>query len=202
MLSTGPEDMIEDGQHGGTTEGEVTPFVRRSHQGANETGHDHDCSQEHGEQDGRPGNSGRQQEGQDDQGSCNEPVDVANIENLSEETGDFRVATNKLNGDGGPSQVGGLGEIRDGRDESDAGDDIMEQSMTTGSGETHSVEDQSGDGHESADGPIPIGTTNGDGDISRNTLGSIAIDANRIVCHFVFFDEFEMDSSKMGDTFE
>lgn len=204
MLSTGPEDVVEDAQQGGTAKGEVTPLVRGPEQGADQTADDHDEVQKDDEENGGPGNSGGQEDVKQQQGSRDEPVrmrgenpspwdlvergfdlpiNVAYVEDLTIDTTNESIATPILDGDRGPSEIGGHAEVGDGGHERDAGGDVVKDSMRTRLAKAHPKKDQSGEGHEGGDGPVPVGSMSGDVNIAGLAIDDVGIDSKSVVPH-------------------
>jgi len=66
-------ERVNDIQEGGAAEGEVTPLVPRSHQGADQAGDDHDLVQKDGVQNGRPRHASRQEQIEKQQRCRDEP---------------------------------------------------------------------------------------------------------------------------------
>ena len=111
------------------------------------------------------------------------PIDVTGVEDLSKVAGNLGLAAHKLDGDGGPAQVGGHGEVGDGGHEGDTGGDVMKESMGARTHEAHGIEDQGRHRHDGGDGPVPVGPTRGDGDVGRHPLGGVTVHPKRVVSH-------------------
>ena len=61
--------------------------------------------------------------------SCNKPVNVSNVEDLSVQTCHLGIASLKFNLDGGVPQIGSHGEVRNGCDERDGSGDVVEDAV-------------------------------------------------------------------------
>ena len=165
-----PSEHVEDVEEGGTSKDKVAPLVAAVDKGADQSSHDHDLVDENGPQNSRPGHAGGQEQVEEQQRSGDEPVNVADIEDVAVGATDDRVVAGKFNGDGSPSEVGAHGEVGDRGNHGDAGGDVVEDTVLAGLGETQADEGEGGRGHDCADGPVPVGTVSGDGDVSGGAI--------------------------------
>lgn len=97
------------------------------------------------------------------------PVNVAHVEDLAVCATNDGVAAGKLDGNRGPADVGGHGEVGDGGDEGDGSGDVVEDALLTRLRPGEAEEAHGGEGHQGANGPVDIRTVRGDGDLSRST---------------------------------
>ena len=77
MLASSPGDSPCDEEEGSTSEGEVSPLVRRGNQRTDQTGDDHDFINEDGVENGRPWETSSQEQVQEQQWSGNDPDAVS-----------------------------------------------------------------------------------------------------------------------------
>ena len=122
-----------------------TNLVAGCHQSPNEASDDHDFIDQDSVEDRRPWETGseeeihKQQWGGDDPDlvSLNSqmtrriciPINVSNVEDLTEIASDLGVGAHELRLDASLSQVGAHGEVGDGRDHRDGGSDVMEDTV-------------------------------------------------------------------------
>lgn len=110
------------------------------------------------------------------------PVNVSDVEDFTVSTGNLLIVrTEELDLDGSETQVGTHGEVGDSGDKGDTGGDVMEDTVSSGLPEGQTGEDERCYSHDSADSEVPIGTANGNGNLSGSTVNGVAVDVKRIV---------------------
>lgn len=91
-----------------------------------------------------PGLTAGEEEIQEQQRSGENPVDIANIEDLANQTGDLWIRANEFHVDGSPTQVAAHGEVGDGGDEIEQGAQIEEEALLARLGQGPGHNPQSG----------------------------------------------------------
>ena len=173
-VGTGFEEKhVCDEKEGGTTEDVVSPLVAAVHEGTRQTSDDHDLVDENGVGDCRPWKARRKEQVHKQERRGDDPVDVADIENLTSGALDDWVATLELDVNRCPAKIGAHGEICDTSDHGDGGCDVVEDTLDTRLGCTEAEEGYRGCSHYRADRPVPIGTASGDGDLGRSLVGNV-----------------------------
>jgi hypothetical protein len=169
-----PNEDPDDVEESKAAEGEVTPLVGATDESTNETSDNHDFIDENDEEDSGPGKGGGQHQVEEKQRGSDEPIDVADVEDLTVDTANLsHVGSAELNIDGGPAKVGSHGKVGNSGDHSDGSSHVVEDTVLTGLGHTETQEDKGRSGHDGADSPVPVGTANGDGDISRLAINHV-----------------------------
>lgn len=92
VLASLPGEHVNDEEECNAAEGEVTPLVDSTDQGANKTSHDHDLIDEDHIHDGGPRHTSCEKKIHEQERGGDEPVDVANVEDLAVQSGNLRVA--------------------------------------------------------------------------------------------------------------
>jgi hypothetical protein len=190
-----PDEDPDDVEESKAAEGEVTPLVGATDEGTNETGNNHDFINKNDEEDSGPGKSGGQHQVEKKERGSDEPIDVADIEDLTVDTANLSHArTAELNIDGGPAEVGGHGEVGDSGDHGNGSSDVVEDTVLAGLGHTETQEDKGRSGHDGADSPVPVGTANGDGNVGRLSIDHVGCeDCQRDVDDDEGSDELTVD---------
>lgn len=150
-----------------TAKDEITPLVGSGDKSTDKTSDDHDLVNEKSDQDGGPWETGCQEQIEEKQWCCDEPVDVSNIEDLTgatAKTADLGVVANKLDQDGSLTKSGAHREVGNTCYQGDTGGDVVEKTICSRLGKRVSHESQGEETHDGADGEVPITTTDGDGD--------------------------------------
>jgi hypothetical protein len=174
MTATLPDEDPDDVEESKAAEGEVTPLVGATDEGTDETSDNHDLIDENDEEDGRPGQSGGQHQVEKKERGSDEPIDVADIEDLTVDTANLsHVGSLELNIDGGPAEVGSHGEVGDSSDHGNGSSNVVEDAVLTGLGHTETQEDEGRSSHDGADSPVPVGTANGDGNVGRLAIDQV-----------------------------
>ena len=155
VLARHEHQDIHDVQEGNHAEGEETPLVARRDKRTNKTSSDHDLVHQDRDEKCRPRESRSQKQVQQQERCRDDPIDVANVEDLTGETISSARGAEELDIDGCLAQVGSHGEVRYGGDEGDGGGDVVEDAVGAGFGEAETQEDKGGDGHDGADGEVP-----------------------------------------------
>lgn len=173
VTTTFPDEDPDNVGECGATEDEVTPLVGAANKSANETGNDHDLIDKDDEEDSRPRHGSGQHQVEKQERSSDEPVDVADVEDLTVDTTNFRVVSLEFDVDGGPAEVGGHREVGDSSDHGDGSSDVVEDTVLARLGDTETQEDKGGHGHDCTDSPVPVGTADGDGNVGRLSIDHI-----------------------------
>jgi len=177
-----PDKDPNNVEESSAAEGEVTPLVGTTDESTNKTGDNHDFINENDEEDSRPGKSGGQHQVEKKERSGDEPIDVADIEDLTVDTANLsHVGSAELNIDRGPAEVGSHREVGDSSDHSDGSSDVVEDTVLTGLSHAETQEDKGRGSHDSADSPVPVGTANGDGDVSRLVIDHVGVDVKSVI---------------------
>ena len=112
----------------------------------------------------------------------NKPIDVSDVEDLTVDTSNFRIAALELDGNRSISQVGCHCEISNGCDESDRGSDVVEDTVATRNSEAQSYESKCRRSHDGGDSPIPIRPMGSDVDFRRcRIVKGIGVRAQRVI---------------------
>lgn len=80
------------------------------------------------------------------------PVNVSNIEDLTEHARDLGISSNELRLDTSLSQIGTHSKVCDRSDHGDRSGDVVEETVRARLGERHASEDEGRDEHHGADG--------------------------------------------------
>jgi hypothetical protein len=169
-----PDEDPDDVEESKAAEGEVTPLVGATDESANETGDNHDFIDEDDEEDSGPGKGGGQHQVEKKERGGDEPIDVADVEDLTVDTANLRhVGSLELDIDGGPAKVGGHGEVGNSGDHSNGSSHVVEDTVLARLGHTETQEDKGRSSHDGADSPVPVGTANGDGDVRRLAIDQV-----------------------------
>ena len=105
--------------------------------------------------------------------TLNLPINVSNVEDLTVITADDRITAHELNVDRGPSEVATHGEVRDRGDHSDAGGDVVEDTLRARLGESKTNECERRAYHHGRHRPIPVGPMSGNGDFDMHTVDGV-----------------------------
>lgn len=117
----------------------------------------------------------------------NQPVNIANIEDLPVEAANFGIGTDELDGDGCLSQIGAHGEVGDGGHQGDGSGDVVKDALRTRLGEGEADKGQGGHEHDGGDSLwasvsgravheewitdiVPVGAMRGDGDVGNTAI--------------------------------
>ena len=174
VTATLPHEDPDNVEESNTAEDEVTPLVRAANEGADETSDNHDFVNEDDEQKSGPGDGSSQHQIEEKQRGSDEPIDVADIKDLTVHTADLRhVGSGKLDIDRGPAEVGSHGEVGNSGDHGDGSSDVVEDTVLARFGHTQTQEDEGASSHDSADSPVPVGTANGDGNGSSLAINLV-----------------------------
>lgn len=129
VLAGLPDEHVEDVEESDAAKGEVSPLVGGRGECSDETGDDHDLVDENYEEGGGPWHPRGEEQVHEKQRGSDDPVDVSDVVDLTEVAANLGVAALELDGDGGPTQVGGHGEVGNGSDHGDAGGDVVENTI-------------------------------------------------------------------------
>jgi len=91
--------------------------------------HTHNLIDQDGPENSWPWHACSEEEIQKKQRSGNEPIDVANVEDLAEGTSNLGVATKELDFNGGEAKVGAHREVGDTGDEDYTSGDVVEDAL-------------------------------------------------------------------------
>lgn len=117
--------------------------------------------------------------------SRDKPINISDVEDLTEQASNFRIASLELNNDGSVAQVGSHGEVCDGSDECYGSSDVVEDAISARNTEAQSHKDESAESHNGCDSPIPVGAMSGDVDVRGHwVIKDVGICVQRIVCSF------------------
>ena len=144
----------------------VTPLVRRAYKGANKSANNHDLVNEHNPQNSRCWETGGEQQIEEEQRRCDEPVDVTNVEDLSVQASNLGIRADELDSRGCPADVGCHAEVGDRGDHGDTGGNVVEDAVFAGLCVGEAEEGDGGCGHGGADGPVEVGAADGNGYLS------------------------------------
>lgn len=162
-VATGfPDEDVDNIEKSNATESEVAPLVGALDEGTYKASYDHNFIDKNDEKGSRPWHASSQEEIHQKKRSSDEPINVADVEDLAVDTTNNRIASLELDVDGSPAKVGGHGKVSDGGDQSDGSGDVVEDAVLTRLGNTKTKEDKSSSSHAGADSPVPIGTTYSD----------------------------------------
>jgi hypothetical protein len=174
VAATLPDENPDDVEESNAAKDEVAPLVGAADEGTNKTSNDHDFIDENDEEKSGPRHCGGQHQVEEKERGGDEPIDVADVEDLTVDTADLRhVRSAELNIDGGPAEVGSHREVGNSGDHGDGSGDVVEDTVLTRLGHTQAQEDEGGSSHGSADSPVPVGTANGDGDVRRLAIDQV-----------------------------
>jgi len=177
-----PDKDPNNVEESSATEGEVTPLVGATDKSTNETSDNHDFIDENDEEDSGPGKSGGQHQVKKKERGGDEPIDVADVEDLTVDTANLsHVGSAELNIDRGPAEVGSHREVGNSSDHGDGSSDVVEDTVLAGLGHAETQEDKGRGGHDGADSPVPVGTANGDGDVSRLAIDHVGVDVKSVI---------------------
>lgn len=169
-----PDKNPDNVEEGSAAEGKVAPLVRAADESTNETSDNHNLIDQDDEEKSGPRHGGGQQEIHQEERSGDEPVDVADVEDLTVDTADNGVVAHELNIDRGPTKVGGHGEVGDSGDHGNGSGDVVEDTVLARLGDTQTKEDEGASSHDSADSPVPVRTADGDGNVDGLAVDSVA----------------------------
>lgn len=151
-------DNVEEGEH---AEGPVTPLVGCAGKSTNQTGDDHDLISDDSDENGGPWDTGGQEEVEEQERRGDEPVDVANVEDLASAVDTSAVdlgrgGTTELDNNRGLTEVRAHREVGDGGDHGDGSGDVVEEAVRARLGERQAHEGEGGSTHDGADGKVPV----------------------------------------------
>jgi hypothetical protein len=154
VCATLDNDAVRNKEERNGTEGKETPLVGRLDESTDKTGDDHDLVDEDDVENGRAGQTaGEEQVGQKKR--CgDEPVDVADIEDLAHQAADLGVGADKFNLDGSPSQVGSHSEVCNACNHADGGGNVVEDTLTAVLLERETHKGKSCNTHDCADSEV------------------------------------------------
>jgi len=164
-----------------TTKGKVSPLVRCRHEGAYKASDDHDKVHEDCRQDVREGKSRGHQEGKEQSGGGNNPVDVSDIPDRSGGAKRETVCVRELNLDRGATKSRSHGEVGDGSGGEDDDRKLVEDSVSPRDGKVPGHDSQIGKEHHCKDCPKPV--TSPHSDILGRGIETVDIDC--VVGHCV-----------------
>lgn len=166
VTATLPDKDPDDVEESDAAEDEVSPLVGAANKGTNETSNNHDFVNEDDEEKSGPRHGSGQHQVEEKQRGGDEPIDVADIEDLTVDTANLSHARSlEFNIDRGPAEVGSHGEVGNSGDHSDGSSDVVKNTVLARLGHAETQEDEGRGGHDSAHSPVPIGTADGDGDV-------------------------------------
>ena len=93
-------------------------------------------------------------------------TDISHVEDLTVRAPDDRVVARELDIDGGPAEVATHGEVGNRCNHGDGGGDVVEDTVLARLRQGETDEDEGRDGHDSRDGPVPVGSMGRDGNVS------------------------------------
>jgi len=177
-----PDKDPDNVEESSAAEGKVAPLVRATDESTDETSDNHDFIDENDKEDSGPGKSGSQHQVKKKERSGDEPIDVADIEDFTVDTANLsHVGSAELNIDRGPAEVGSHREVGDSSDHGDRSSHIVENTVLAGLGHAETQEDKGTGSHDGADSPVPVGTANGDGNVSRLAIDHVGIDVKSVI---------------------
>jgi len=171
-----PSKVVDDVEERSTAKGKVCPLVAVADEGTNKSSDDHDLINANDEKYSRPGHARGQQQIEQQERSCDEPVNVSSIEDGAVGSTNFGVASEELDSDGGESQVGTHGEVCNGGNKDYTSSQVVENTIATLFALAEDNEDNSREGHGRADGEVEVRSTGGDGYVSRPAIDSIGVE--------------------------
>lgn len=199
-LETGSVDDPEDVEHGNAAHGVVAPFVGRLDQSTNETSDDHNQVKEDGDEDGREGKAGNEENLEEKERGGDGPVNVTSVPDGTggASTVDLGGAVvGELDADGGSTQVGSHGEVGDGSGGQDGGGEVVEGALTARNLHGPDHGGQASQGHDREDSPEPVGAMSGDVDVSDSGVDGEGLVARSLeqLCGGVHVEK--LDGSKV-----
>lgn len=165
--------MVDDVEERSTAKGKVCPLVAVGDEGTDKSSDNHDLINANDEKYSRPGHARGQQQIEQQERSCDEPIDVSSIEDGAVGSTNFRVTSEELDSDRGESQVGTHGEVCNGGDKDYTSSQVVENTIATLFALAEDNEDESREAHRRADGEVEVRSTGGDGDVSRPAIDSV-----------------------------
>jgi len=178
VTATFPDENPDNVKESNAAEDEVTPLVRAANEGTDETSNDHDFVNENDEEKSGPGDGSSQHQVEEKQRGGDEPINVADIEDLTVHTANLRhVGSGELDIDRGPAEVGSHGEVGNSGDHGDGSSDVVEDAVLARLGHAQAQEDKGGSSHNSAYGPVPVGAADGDGDVRRLAVNHVGCES-------------------------
>lgn len=155
MAERGEAQVVEDVEQSQHANEEVTPLVRAANKRTDQTSDDHHLVDENDEKNGWPGHASGEQQVHEQQRCSNDPVNVANVEDLARKT-IGRVAW-ELDIDRHPTETRAHCKVGNGRDHCDCTGDVVEDAVLAWLCGRQAQECERGHSHDAADGKVPVG---------------------------------------------
>lgn len=156
MLASFPGEDVNDVSKSNTSESEVSPLVASPDERANQTSDNHDPINQNDVKDRRPGHAGGEKQVGKQERSGNEPINVADVEDLAVSTTNLRVVANEFDGNASPAKVGSHGEVGDCCDHGDGCRNVVEDTLLAGLGGGESNECNRCSDHDRSHSPVPV----------------------------------------------
>lgn len=176
------DHRVGDEQERDAAEGEETPLVTRFDERADETSDDHDLVHQDHVHDGWARHAAGEEQVSEQQRCCDEPIDVADVEDLAHEARDLRVGASEFDLDGGPAEVGAHTEVGDRCDEGDGSSQVVEEALRAVLARSQAHEGEGRHAHNGADGEVEAAAGGGDMIVGHHRVGE-AVDVDRIIAH-------------------
>ena len=167
MTATLEDDGPDNVEECNGAEREVTPFVRGGNQSADQTADDHGLICQNGDQDRRPRHTSGQEQIREQKWRSDEPVDIADPEDLASTSGTYMAVTgtNELDLNRHLAEIASHGEVCNRSSEQDAGADVVKDAMSGRLSERSTDDTKKGDRHDSTDGEVPVRAMSVDFDV-------------------------------------
>jgi len=185
VLASFPGKLVDDVEQSSAAKGEVSPLVASADESTSKASDDHDLIDEDGEENRGPGHAGGEKQVGEQEGSGDDPVDVANIEDLAVKTSNLGVAADELNSNASPAKVRSHREVSDGGNHGNGCSDVVEDTLLARLGGRKSNEGECCSDHDRTHSPVPIRTADGDGNLGGGVVDGIVIDLKCSVTHLV-----------------
>ena len=158
MRTTNEDERVENIEEREHPEGPVAPLVSRLSEGSHKTGHNHNLICQDSDEDSGGGNSGGQEQVEEQKWRGDKPVNVADVEDLaSASSTDHGVAGAwKFNLDGDLTKASSHTEVGYRGDHSNAGGDVVEKPVRTRLTKAHAHEGKSSDSHDGTNSEVPV----------------------------------------------
>lgn len=166
--------MIEKIHVNELTECEVCPLVPAHNQGTNKASNDHDLIDKKCPEDCWPRHASSEEEVQEQQRSRNEPINVADIEDLTVLATDNRITAWVFDLDRCEPEVGSHGEVSNAGYEDDSRSDVVEHAIATLLAHGQANESKTGDAHGCADGKVQVRAMSCDRNVRCSAIDCVA----------------------------
>ena len=169
-----PDKLVDNVEKRNAANDKVRPLVPADNESTNQTGDNHDLVNEYGPEDRGPRHASSEEKVEQQKRSRNEPIDVADVEDLAVFATNHRVVALKLDLYRCETQVGAHGEVGNACYEHNTRSDVVEQTVLALLAEGKTNESEPSEAHGRTDGEVQVRATGCDGNVGRTTVHHVA----------------------------